>query len=177
MIIQGIKQRFDQPGYKLYSSLETLIVKAATREKYDAELAFVIDFYKDDFNHEQLCMQLGILASNIPLEAAQNLNTVITYLQELSQAQRLLLSEVCILAFLILVMPATNAVSERSFSALRRLKTYLRSTMNQTRLNNIMVLHIHNHLTDQLNLFEIGNEFIKGVSHREAIFGTFLSTD
>ncbi len=33
------------------------------------------------------------------------------------------------------VSPATNALSERSFSALRHLKTWLRSTMHQTRLN------------------------------------------
>ncbi len=32
-------------------------------------------------------------------------------------------------------MPATNASSERSFSALRRVKSYLRSTMLQERLN------------------------------------------
>ena len=113
-------------------------------------------------------MQLGILASNIPCEATQNFDAIITYLRELSQT---LLLEVCTLASLILVMPATNAVSERSFSALRRLKTYLRSTMTQTRLNNIKVLHIHNHLTcSQLSLIEIArNEFIKCFSHREAI--------
>ena len=34
-----------------------LLVKAATRE-YDAELVFVTDFYNNDFNQEQLCMQL-----------------------------------------------------------------------------------------------------------------------
>ena len=88
--------------------------------------------------------ELGILASNIPCEASQNFDAIITYLRELYQT---LLSEVCTLASLILVMPATNAVSERSFSALRRLKTYLRSTTTQTRLNNIKVLHIHHHLT------------------------------
>ena len=32
---------------------------------------------------------------------------------------------------LILVMPATNAVSERSFSALRRVKTWLRTITGQ----------------------------------------------
>ena len=40
-------------------------------------------------------MQLGILASNIPCEAAQNLDVVITYLREISQAQKPLLLEVC----------------------------------------------------------------------------------
>ena len=38
--------------------------------------------------------------------------------------QMALLSEVYTVASLIIVMPATNAVSERSFSALRHLKTF-----------------------------------------------------
>ena len=50
------------------------------------------------------------------------------------------ISEVVKLLTLILVMPATNAVSERSASALRRVKTYLRTTMHQDRLNHLMVL-------------------------------------
>ena len=83
------------------------------------------------------------------------------------------------LASLILVIPATNcnAVSERSFIALRRLKSYLRATMTQTRLHNVLVLHGHKNLTDQLCLIEVGNDFVKGSSHREALFGIFLSTD
>ena len=122
-------------------------------------------------------MQLGILSSNIPCESAQDLHSVIEYLRELSHAQRSLLSEVCTLASLILVMPATNVVSERSFSALRCLKSYLRATMTQTRLDNVMILHVYKNRTDQLCLTEVGNEFVKGSSHREAFFGTFLPTD
>ena len=49
-------------------------------------------------------------------------------------------------------MPATNAISERSFSAMHQIKTYLRSTMTQVRLNSVMVLHIHKELTDGLDL-------------------------
>ena len=67
---------------------------------------------------------------------------------------------------LILVMPATNAISERSFSALRRLKTWLRSTMNQTRLNWCMILHIHNDDTDKLNIIDVANEFASRNSTR-----------
>ena len=36
------------------------------------------------------------------------------------------MSEVCTLVSMVLVMPASNAISERSFSALCRVKTYLR---------------------------------------------------
>ena len=41
---------------------------------------------------------------------------------------------------LVVVMPATNAVSERSFSAMRRLCTYLRTNMGSSRSNNAMEL-------------------------------------
>ena len=46
------------------------------------------------------------------------------YFHSLSSAQRALLSQVSTVLQLILIMPATNATSERSFSALRRVKTY-----------------------------------------------------
>ena len=43
---------------------------------------------------------------------------------------------------LVLVMAATNTTSERSFSALHRVKNYLSSTMSKQRLNNLMMLHV-----------------------------------
>ena len=70
------------------------------------------------------------------------------------------------LVSLILVMPARNATSERSFSALRRVKTFLRTTMTQQRLNNSMILFVHSNLTDKINLVELANEFIRGSEHR-----------
>ena len=85
--------------------------------------------------------------------------------------------QVCTVTALILVMPATNAVSERSFSTLRRVKTYLHSTMIEVRLNSIMTLHIHKELTDKLDLLEIGNEFMAASNHRQHTLGKFLRTD
>ena len=85
-----------------------------------------------------------------------------------------LLDMVMKLTKIILTMPATNAISERSFSALRRMKTWLRSTMNQTRLNWCMVLHIHNDDTDKLNIVDVANEFVSRNSTRSHIFGRFV---
>ena len=73
---------------------------------------------------------------------------------------------------LLLVMPATNAQSERSFSAVRRIKTYLRSTMTQQRLNNLMVLHVHKSHTDDLDLVAVANDFIDGSDPRKSFFGS-----
>ena len=62
-------------------------------------------------------------------------------------------------------MPARNSTSERSFSALRRLKTYLRNTMSQERLNNLIVLHVHKDMTDSLDLRSICKEFVGDSEH------------
>ena len=69
-------------------------------------------------------------------------------------------------------MPATNAESERSYSALRLLKSYLRSTMSQRRLNHLILLKVHKSHVDSLNLVEVANDFITGHDHRKYVFST-----
>ena len=44
-------------------------------------------------------------------------------------------------AHILVMIPATSCSAERSFSALRRLKTYLRSTMGQQRVSNITLIN------------------------------------
>ena len=74
-------------------------------------------------------------------------------------------------------MPASNAVSERSFSAMRRLYTYLRTNMGDKRLNHLMVLHINKTRLDNLSLLDVANEFVSENNHRETIFGKFNVLD
>ena len=47
-------------------------------------------------------------------------------------------------------MPATNTVSERSFSFLHRVKSYLRETMSQTMLNSFNGAPCAQTLTDSV---------------------------
>ena len=82
-------------------------------------------------------------------------------------------SEIVTLMKLILVMQATNATSERTFSALRRVKTYLRSTMPQERLNHLMILHTHQEATDALDISAVGNDFVSTRDGRRFILGRF----
>ena len=44
-------------------------------------------------------------------------------------------------AHILAVIPATSCSAERSFSALRRLQTYLRSTIEQQRLSNVTLIN------------------------------------
>lgn len=50
----------------------------------------------------------------------------------------------------VLVLPITSATAERSFSAKRRIKTYLRSKMSNERLHNTAILSIERELSGHL---------------------------
>lgn len=60
---------------------------------------------------------------------------------ELSKS--LLLPVITVLLRIYGTVPVSNASAERSFSVLKRLKTYLRSTMSQERLTGLALLAIH----------------------------------
>lgn len=51
---------------------------------------------------------------------------------------------------LLLTIPVSTASAERSFSAMRRIKTYLRSTMGEDRLSALAILSIEKQLSGQL---------------------------
>jgi hypothetical protein len=58
-----------------------------------------------------------------------------------------------ILLQIFATIPVTTASPERSFSTLRRLKNYMRSTMGQERLNGLAVLNIHKEIP--VNISEV----------------------
>ena len=94
-------------------------------------------------------------------------------LSQLSSAQRLAFSNVWVLMKILLVMPATKASSESSFSGLRGIKTYLRTTMTQKRIHDLMVLNIHKEKTDLLNLAVVAKEFVSSRENRVRLFVNF----
>ena len=81
------------------------------------------------------------------------------------------ISQVIELSKSILVLPATNASSERSFSLLWLVKSYLRATTGQGRLNHFMNLSAYKEKFDELNLKDVAREFIQKSDTRISLFG------
>ena len=79
----------------------------------------------------------------------------------LSHASPLLFPNVRKMLMHIMVLPVTSREAERSFSTLRRIKTYLRSTMNQDRLNGLALLNVYNSTMYIPSLLEVRTEFLK----------------
>ena len=61
-----------------------------------------------------------------------------------------LLPTVCDVATTLATIPATVCSSERSFSGLRRMKTYMRSRMSQERLSCIAIINIEREYSKQV---------------------------
>ncbi len=67
----------------------------------------------------------------------------------------------------LLTYPVTTASNERSFSAMKRVKSYLRATMGQQRLSSFALLHIHKN--KQINVDDVINRFAGATNRRLAL--------
>ena len=78
----------------------------------------------------------------------------------MSRNRSLFISDVGKVVRLLLFSQATNAERGGVFSALKRVKTYLRSTMGNNRLHALMLVNVHNNILDNINLADIANQFV-----------------
>ena len=67
---------------------------------------------------------------------------------------------------LTILVPATNLVSERSCSTLRRVKTYLRSSVTQEHLSSGLFLASYKEQVDKRKLNEVANQLCFENEHR-----------
>lgn len=56
---------------------------------------------------------------------------------------------------LVITLPVSSATCERSFSAMRRVRNYLRSTMTEDRFTSLSLLHIEGELSSSINAHDV----------------------
>lgn len=78
-----------------------------------------------------------------------------------------LFPNVCIALIIFLSMAITNCSAERSFSYLKRLKNYLRSTLSEGKLDDLAILCIEADFVNSINFDEVINEFANVKSRRK----------
>ena len=137
-----IERRFDQEDIITIREIELLLLNAANDNPCDIQtLSSSVElFLEKDFDLKRLCTQLAMVADMVKQAAPQvktvtNIRTIAEAINS-SDIYKRMLSEVLRLLSLYFTFPVTTASAERSFSSLRRLKTFLRSTMSDCRLNN-----------------------------------------
>ena len=181
-----ISRRFDQSSIAAPDSIEKFLIKSAnvTSSEETCEVPdIIVSRYSKDINIIKLKQQAQMLPDLAAMyKASQGLSklhvtrvrTIADMLLDVPSAKALF-SKIDHLLAIYFTIPISTATAERSFSSLRRIKTYLRSTMTEARLNNVLLLHAHKDYTDGLNLNNIAEAFASLNSQRRNFFGSFSS--
>lgn len=154
LVITGIDSRFNQKGLSVYRDIEVMLTGEAS-EKVVVDVCRLYGINVDDMKG-----QLELLKGDASFQCNNIIDFLALFKNRLS-VNRTLFPLVYQLLGLVLVLPATNATSERSFSALKRLKTAMRNSMGQERMNHLILLHVHKAKTDSLDAQKIIAEFVK----------------
>jgi hypothetical protein len=163
--LSAIKDRFESDTWQFLSMAERALISTPSNT------AVLSDFYKDDINAARLELHTTMLHDII----SKNKQTLANFgdtvgILKADAAIRSLLPELVKCVRLLLTVPLSSCTAERSFSALRRLKTYMRATMTQTRLNSISILNVHQDYTTNINIDTVMNEFISKSTVRQNTF-------
>lgn len=162
-----LEQRFTKStGLNTYAKLERILLSGEITEDDNKLLNSYPEISEDD-----LGPQLRMFRRT---RQVSSLKDVVSELQNMLPEVRGEYPDVCNLTKLLLVSPASSAEAERTFSALRRLKTWLRTTMTETRLNSVTVCHIHRHRLDKLDLKPLLRDFVLHSEIRSSLFGQFV---
>ena len=101
---------------------------------------------------QKLLGELAVLYSRQDLVTFKSLSEFLQLLGSLNLTTTTF-CEITKLLNIIITTPMTTAESERCFSTLKRIKTFLRTTMGNDRLSALAMLSIESQLVDQMKNF------------------------
>jgi len=119
---------------------------------------------KSDIDAKELYMELKFLQDFIP-EERMGYVEILRFLKEHG-----CFPNATIAYRVLLTIPVTVASAERSFSKLKLLKTYLRSTMTQERLNDLAIIALEGELLEKIDYEHIIEDFISKNTKRMMLF-------
>ena len=166
-----------QESFSFVGEIEKLLLDSANAKSTSLPEKLE-SIYHEDLNMDKLKIQLKMLPdavkvtpmNGIPIKQVTRIQTICQVFN-IQPTFKKLLAEVHKLLRIYLTIPVTTSTAERNFSALRRIKSYLRSSMTQARLNHCLLLHVLRDKTDQLDKKDVAKEFIERNERRRNYFG------
>ena len=123
-------------------------------QKYCLELE---DFLKYDVYYDidglDLSSKLNILKEILQIKDYTSID-ILNYIKRLDS-----FPNACIAYRILLTIPVTIASAKRSFSKLKLIKLYLRSTMSQERLSGLTILSIENEMLKEFKYKNLISQF------------------
>lgn len=164
-LINEIRDRFTQNGIKELSEFESLLVDPETHASC---VSCTLLSQKYAVKLDLLLLQIKMFKEFV--KGYDSVQSAVDKFRNLNSELQNFFPELRNLLKLLTVLPSSTATAERSFSTLRRLKTYLRTTMSQERLNHLAILHVYKERCEDLDTIEILEEFVARNPTRKAMF-------
>jgi len=135
-IIQCIKERFDKSNSVAFSlqHLHPALFKKMKKQEYTESITNIYNLYKI----ENLLAESESWYSLWQKKDCQSMDII-----DLLEHSKIFFPGITIALEIFLSLPATSCSAERSFSTLRRVKTWLRSMTGEDRLNGLCMLSVH----------------------------------
>lgn len=163
-----LDRRFDQADLLTAADREKAVLSCANGE----ERSYTKISLPDAIRKDRLKTELTLLSDVVSGKTANSVQKVAEILSQLNPQTLDLFKETRKFVELCICLPVSAASAERSFSALRRLKTWLRSSMTQKRLTHIALMHVHQNILDTVDVKELMKQFIEKTPERKATFGS-----
>ncbi|KAF3832689.1 hypothetical protein F7725_026354 [Dissostichus mawsoni] len=171
-VVQGIESKVSAADLKMPDARQHRASKTPPRYQPEAhamstwrqEFFEAVDLLTAELKRrfDQDGMKIAALRENVLIEAANSRG------QQQTLELEGIFQDVEKLIKLCLCMPISVASSERSFSTLRRLKTWLRSNMTQKRLTHLTLMHVHSNILDNVDVSALMRVFISATPERKA---------
>lgn len=136
IIISDIKTKFEENNIKTLNALQSCLINRNCSDQNILEVCNTYGIIIDEFKAELKLFGKMCLSSNIPEDFENHLQFFLS--KDLMGS----FENMYTIFKIYLSIPMSSASSERSFSSLRRLKTFTRNTIGQERLTNIAILNI-----------------------------------
>ena len=163
-----VGRRFAQEGIKTYIKMEDLVMNGINGVTDEASLERICSIY--GLEKQQLVSNISTLKYSG--KSFKSFKDVIVYVRGLTDEGKRLYAELVRLIKIFLLFPVSSCTAERSFSVLKRVKSYLRSTMGQERLNHCCIINCYKELSESLDVIELMREFVNS-ERRIKTFGKF----
>jgi hypothetical protein len=160
MASTSLRTRFEElPMFK--GIFGFLLSSSKLRSLNDRELKECCTKFANTFSHDGSCdVELNDLISKLNILKFTLPNGTLSAMEIFEHTRYVDCYPNASIAYIILfILLVTVASAERSFSKLKLLKDYLRSTMSQERLNGLVTLCIEKKLLDDINISSIIDDF------------------
>ncbi|CAF1228899.1 unnamed protein product [Didymodactylos carnosus] len=184
IVVNMLRVRFTQSNFKLLCDVEKFILNVSNNPVHDLDdlIQGIMEFCDGDIDIQRLKAEVHMIydffksvinTNQMKIKQITKISTICEILNSCN-VDKQMFREFDKLIKLCLTLLVTTASAEHAFSTLNRLKTVVRNSMTQSRLNHCLLANIYKEKLDEIDPYQIMSKFIASNSNRQAFFGSIV---